>query len=290
MRIRLLSASPRQARCFGPFSPFAHTLPKTRTNARNTRFAAERGATGYQPTFACNFHPGMLLFPNSCLWSPLQVRGLLGKSVRSALRGLSAHQQPRVDPSAVHWGVPTAQGAPSRKSIMRTTAAISSLCLSSTLGGDAFVLPHQPTRALSSGLHHHPSRAPSAAATPGATAPPRLLLARPTIQLSGENGSVNGVNNPAAGVRRVRRRPAAGGLSMTSSFDPAAGDSSPRAATPTGPGAGVIDLQFESLKAGGFKVFLLFFLLGVRVTYVYVREVRSATTAAEIMCRVGSFL
>lgn len=36
-------------------------------------------------------------------------------------------------------------------------------------------------------------------------------------------------------------------------------------ASPSGPGAGVIDLQFWKLKTGGFKVFLLFFLLGVSV-------------------------
>lgn len=34
---------------------------------------------------------------------------------------------------------------------------------------------------------------------------------------------------------------------------------------PSGPGAGVINLEFRDLKTGGFKVFLLFFLLGVRV-------------------------
>lgn len=35
---------------------------------------------------------------------------------------------------------------------------------------------------------------------------------------------------------------------------------------PSGPGAGLIDLHFQQLKSGGFKVFLLFFLLGVRVS------------------------
>lgn len=33
---------------------------------------------------------------------------------------------------------------------------------------------------------------------------------------------------------------------------------------PSGPGAGLIDLHFQQLKSGGFKVFLLIFLLGVR--------------------------
>ena len=33
---------------------------------------------------------------------------------------------------------------------------------------------------------------------------------------------------------------------------------------PSGPGAGLIDLHFRHIKSGGFKVFLLFFLLGVR--------------------------
>ncbi|CAM9551682.1 unnamed protein product, partial [Ascophyllum nodosum] len=31
---------------------------------------------------------------------------------------------------------------------------------------------------------------------------------------------------------------------------------------PSGPGAGLIDLHFRHIKSGGFKVFLLFFLLG----------------------------
>lgn len=33
----------------------------------------------------------------------------------------------------------------------------------------------------------------------------------------------------------------------------------------TGPGAGIIDMRFKELKTGGFKVFLLLFLLGVSV-------------------------
>lgn len=33
----------------------------------------------------------------------------------------------------------------------------------------------------------------------------------------------------------------------------------------TGPGAGIIDMRFKELKTGGFKVFLLLFLLGVSI-------------------------
>jgi len=52
-------------------------------------------------------------------------------------------------------------------------------------------------------------------------------------------------------------------VARMTSFDPSAFDSAVPAAFPQGPGAGVIDLRFENLKAGGFKVFLLLFLLGV---------------------------
>lgn len=54
---------------------------------------------------------------------------------------------------------------------------------------------------------------------------------------------------------------------MSSAFD-AAGDAAAARAVPVGPGAGVIDLKFENLKTGGFKVFLLLFLLGVSATYI----------------------
>lgn len=82
-----------------------------------------------------------------------------------------------------------------------------------------------------------------------ASSPPRPLL------VQGPRESV--------GVRRARPVRNVSLLSM-SSFD-AAGDAAAARAVPVGPGAGVIDLNFENLKTGGFKVFLLLFLLGVSV-------------------------
>ncbi len=52
-------------------------------------------------------------------------------------------------------------------------------------------------------------------------------------------------------------------VTRMASFDSSSFDSAAPPAFPQGPGAGVIDLRFENLKAGGFKVFLLLFLLGV---------------------------
>lgn len=48
--------------------------------------------------------------------------------------------------------------------------------------------------------------------------------------------------------------------------EPASGPST--SAVPRGPGAGMIDLKFQALKPGGFKGFLLFFLIGVSVIIV----------------------
>lgn len=62
--------------------------------------------------------------------------------------------------------------------------------------------------------------------------------------------------------------------SSASDSESAAGRSA--AMRPSGPGAGVIDLQFGKLKAGGFKVFLLFFLLGVSAENSRVYQVEKA--------------
>lgn len=63
---------------------------------------------------------------------------------------------------------------------------------------------------------------------------------------------------------------------MSTSSTDAAGDAAAPRALPVGPGAGVIDLKFESLKVGGFKVFLTLYLLGVsaRVSVFYQSFVR----------------
>ena len=116
---------------------------------------------------------------------------------------------------------------------------------------DAFVVsPQQHHHVLASQHQQQLVRLPAATASTSTDAsPPRPLLTQ----------------GPRAGlgVRRTRRA----SLSMSSAFD-AAGDAAAARAVPVGPGAGVIDLKFENLKTGGFKVFLLLFLLGVSATYV----------------------
>lgn len=140
------------------------------------------------------------------------------------------------------------------KAVAMSWSAGGLLCLSS----EAFIVPPVGNHVLGQSQHQLGRRpspvTPAAGSSTATAAAPRLLLARTTMAFSRDyaRSSDRGV------VRRTRR-------ASSSSFDAAAagGESSRAAATPVGPGAGVIDLQFESLKAGGFKVFLLFFLLGV---------------------------
>eukprot|EP00903_Cladosiphon_okamuranus_P012882 g12030.t1 len=116
------------------------------------------------------------------------------------------------------------------------------------LSCDAFVVlpPQQNVLASQQQQQQLLARLPSST-SPSTASPRRPLLMQ---------GSREGV-----GVRRARRtRNKVSRLSM-SSFD-AAGDAAAARAVPMGPGAGVIDLKFENLKTGGFKVFLLLFLLG----------------------------
>lgn len=52
-------------------------------------------------------------------------------------------------------------------------------------------------------------------------------------------------------------------MSASSGRGPAGSSGSNAYFSAKGPGAGVINMRFKELKTGGFKVFLLFFLLGV---------------------------
>lgn len=131
---------------------------------------------------------------------------------------------------------------------MRTKAVVLS-CSAGFLAADAFVSPQH----VLSSQPQQVARLP-ATATAAEASPPRILPTRPTMILSG--GEDRSKARESFRVRRTRR----GGSVSMSSFD-AAGDAAARA-VPVGPGAGVIDLKFENLKAGGFKVFLLLFLLG----------------------------
>lgn len=127
----------------------------------------------------------------------------------------------------------------------KATVAFSCSAAAACFCCDAFVVPaasqQQPLPRLPS------TTTSSSSASVAASSPARPLATQ------GARASL--------GVRRARRD-----LSVlsVSSFD-AAGDSAAAPAVPVGPGAGVIDLKFENLKAGGFKVFLLLFLLGVSV-------------------------
>ncbi|CAM9890995.1 unnamed protein product [Ectocarpus fasciculatus] len=121
------------------------------------------------------------------------------------------------------------------------------ICLSCVTTTTAFVSSSTTPAALS--RHHRTHRLPVAGAAAAAT--PRSLLAPATMKLSGT------ARRRTRGLRRTRMMAGdsgSDGVVNMSSFD--------AASAPSGPGAGVIDLQFENLKAGGFKVFLLFFLLG----------------------------
>ncbi|CAM9975265.1 unnamed protein product [Pylaiella littoralis] len=140
---------------------------------------------------------------------------------------------------------------------MRTKAVAMScsgglLCLTC----DAFIAPpQQRAHVLQPTPHHQLGRSTATPAAGGSTVADevlRPLLTRTIMSLSGEARNSNRIN-VNGGVRRTLR-------AAMSSFD--SSGESPRAATPVGPGAGVVELQFENLKAGGFKVFLLLFLLG----------------------------
>ncbi|CAM9303317.1 unnamed protein product [Ectocarpus sp. 6 AP-2014] len=120
------------------------------------------------------------------------------------------------------------------------------ICLSTSCVTTAFVSSTTP--ALSRHHRHHRTR-PSVVVAAAAT--PRSLLPPATMKLSGRP------RRHTRGLRRTRMAEDSGsdGVVNMSSFDAQSAPSS-------GPGAGVIDLQFQNLKTGGFKVFLLFFLLG----------------------------
>lgn len=143
---------------------------------------------------------------------------------------------------------------------MKTKAAVRSFCLVgvpglliSSAGCDAFVnlnTPHAPSR-----QHRHHTR-------PGAATPTRSLQALPQPRIpSAEDVSAGGQTGRVARRSRNRGRCTAAVQMAAGSGESANGQHA--YSPPTGPGAGVINLQFRHLKAGGFKVFLLLFLLGV---------------------------
>lgn len=141
------------------------------------------------------------------------------------------------------------------------------ICLSTSC--TAFVSSTTP--ALSQHHHHRTNRSPVAAAAAATT--PRLLLTPTTMKLSGR------ARRHARGLRRTRMAEDSGndGVVNMSSYD--------AASAPSGPGAGVIELQFENLKTGGFKVFLLFFLLGVSMSWRHVKRLLfNIVTAGSVLC------
>lgn len=79
------------------------------------------------------------------------------------------------------------------------------------------------------------------------------------------HGTRSSGNNSPRRVGQFNKRGAGSSAGMTCSMSstPPGGVTYP---TATGPGTGVIDMRFRELKTGGFKVFLLFFLLGVSQT------------------------
>lgn len=119
------------------------------------------------------------------------------------------------------------------------------------LPSDAFVVPSTTHDALvKQHRHQNQHRHHHRPISPLSTAARRCVLV--------EDGLVG------QGLRRPRTRSDIVPVAMSASSGP--GESAPgrgAQSVPSGPGAGVIDLKFRELKTGGFKVFLLFFLLGV---------------------------
>lgn len=156
---------------------------------------------------------------------------------------------------------------------MKTKAAARSLCTGCLLGAsatlffsstatscDAFVLPSGRSHVLSATQRHY-------AATPAGSLLPLALLR--TRNIFSRDG-INGGGTLGQGARRTRNHSSSKGGSSDCCAMSASSSGSGESASglnpfsaPSGPGAGVINLEFRDLKAGGFKVFLLFFLLGV---------------------------
>lgn len=156
---------------------------------------------------------------------------------------------------------------------MKTKAAARSLCTGCLLGVpavlffsstatscDAFVVPSGRAHVLSATQRDH------AAAPAGTLRPLALLRARNIFS----RDAINGGGTLGQGARRTRNHSSSkGGHSDCCAMSASSSGSGESASglnafpAPSGPGAGVINLEFRDLKTGGFKVFLLFFLLGV---------------------------
>lgn len=154
---------------------------------------------------------------------------------------------------------------------MKTKAAVRSLCtgcllsvpagllLSSTATScEAFVVSSGTSHVLSASQHHH------AAAS---TMRPLALLRAKNVY---SRDAISGSGTLGQGVRRTRNHSSSkrgnGDCCAMSASSSGSGESASGLnafSAPSGPGAGVINLEFRDLKTGGFKVFLLFFLLGV---------------------------
>lgn len=122
---------------------------------------------------------------------------------------------------------------------------------------DAFIVSSSRSHVLSATYHH--------AASPITSLRPLALL-RARSDFSRDATSQGGTLGQ--GARRTRNHSSSklGNCYAMSASSSGSGESASGLnafSAPSGPGAGVINLEFRDLKTGGFKVFLLFFLLGV---------------------------
>lgn len=175
--------------------------------------------------------------------------------------------------------------------IMKTKSASRSFCAGRLLGIPAGLMMLASTSSLSScyafvvlsnplpshchGSHHHDHKT---------TSPPHPIALQCTSRLLS-----SGASSVGAVLRRTRNRSNSSNTSTAMSVSASSGSGESAAgrsaySPPSRPGAGVIDLKFRELKAGGFKVFLLFFLLGVSLARCVHYDTLSALLVLVVCC------
>lgn len=154
---------------------------------------------------------------------------------------------------------------------MKTKASARSLCTRCLLGIPAALLISSATPCDSFVLSSSSSRSSHVLSTQHHHAAPTALrsLTFLTSRASSPRDVISDVSTLGYVARRTRNhntssyRGKSGCCAMSAAGESASGRNV-FSSVPSGPGAGVINLEFRDLKTGGFKVFLLFFLLGVR--------------------------